>query len=51
MPVELFGRLTHKLFKVIDSSPDGRVDFGDLVTRWTLDAIGLSGFGEFCCLD
>ncbi|ORY96311.1 cytochrome P450 [Syncephalastrum racemosum] len=47
MPVELFGQLTHKLFKAMDS-PDvdyEAVDFHDLMTRWTLSAIGSAGFG------
>ncbi|ORY96310.1 cytochrome P450 [Syncephalastrum racemosum] len=47
MPVELFGQLTHKLFKAMDS-PDvdyDAVNFHDLMTRWTLSAIGIAGFG------
>jgi cytochrome P450 len=47
MPVELFGQLTHKLFTAMDS-PNvdyNAVDFHDLMTRWTLSAIGNAGFG------
>ncbi|KAI8063424.1 cytochrome P450 [Gilbertella persicaria] len=44
MPVNLFGQLTLKLFDVIEK--DGpKVDFSDLMQRWTLDAIGQAGFG------
>lgn len=44
MPVELFGTLTHKLFKLMDNLGE-TVDYLDLMTRFTLDAIGLAGFG------
>lgn len=44
MPVELFGNLTNKVFKLVDKL-GGTVDFVDLMTRFTLDAIGLAGFG------
>lgn len=44
MPVELFATLTHKLFRTMDTM-DSTVDFLDLMTRFTLDAIGLAGFG------
>ncbi|KAI8145132.1 cytochrome P450, partial [Fennellomyces sp. T-0311] len=48
MPIDLFGRLTSKLFNVIDTNiDDGSVsmDFHDLAERWTLDTLGLGGFG------
>ncbi|ORY97909.1 cytochrome P-450 cyp509A1, partial [Syncephalastrum racemosum] len=43
MPVELFGRLSHKLFEVMDETGPV-VNFENLTTRWTLDALGLAGF-------
>lgn len=42
MPVELFGRLSHKLFEVMDETGPV-VQFENLTTRWTLDALGLAG--------
>ncbi|KAI8148747.1 cytochrome P450 [Fennellomyces sp. T-0311] len=48
MPIKLFGRLTAKLFGVIDENIDrgsASMDFHDLTDRWTLDAIGLAGSG------
>lgn len=45
MPVELFGNSANKLFTVMDGM-DETVDFDDLMTRFTLDAIGLAGFGK-----
>ncbi|KAI8140565.1 cytochrome P450 [Fennellomyces sp. T-0311] len=45
MPVELFGQLTQKLFAEIDLKNKSIVDFQNLMTRWTLDALGLAGFG------
>ncbi|KAI9479545.1 cytochrome P450 [Zychaea mexicana] len=51
MPIELFGHLVERLFKVMDASPDP-VDFHDMMERWTLEAIGLAGFGfEFNSLE
>ncbi|KAI9251834.1 cytochrome P450 [Phascolomyces articulosus] len=44
MPVALFGRLTEKLFNVIDTTGDTS-DVYDLMERWTLDALGNAGFG------
>ncbi|KAI8137872.1 cytochrome P450 [Fennellomyces sp. T-0311] len=44
MPLALFGRLTEKLFDVMDRL-EGAVDAYDLIERWTLDAIGNAGFG------
>ncbi|KAI9251423.1 cytochrome P450 [Phascolomyces articulosus] len=45
MPVNLFGKLTLKLFNTIDASIDKPINFPDMTTRWTLDAIGLAAFG------
>ncbi|KAI8369193.1 cytochrome P450 [Choanephora cucurbitarum] len=44
MPVNLFGKLTLDFFDVVDQS-NGRIDFTDLIQRWTLEAIGKAGFG------
>ncbi|CDS14232.1 hypothetical protein LRAMOSA06402 [Lichtheimia ramosa] len=44
MPVQKFGRLSQKLFTVMDQE-QGPVNFHDLAQRWTLDAIGINGFG------
>ncbi|KAI9485028.1 cytochrome P450 [Zychaea mexicana] len=44
MPIDLFGKLTLKLFNVMDESLDKPINFPDMTTRWTLDAIGLAGF-------
>lgn len=44
MPLELFGELTNALFRVMDTM-DATVDFLELMTRFTLDAIGRAGFG------
>lgn len=43
MPVELFGRLTQKLFGVIEGLDADNIEFQNLTIRWTLDAIGLAG--------
>lgn len=45
MPVEVFGKLTHKLFKIMDDL-DETVGFLDLTARFTLDALGLAGLGN-----
>ncbi|KAI9264403.1 cytochrome P450 [Phascolomyces articulosus] len=51
MPIELFGRLTQRLFKVMDASSNP-IDFHDMMERWTLEAIGLAGFDfEFNALE
>ena len=56
MPLPLFGRLTGKLFKVIDSSflTDNedldntiKIDIHSLIKRWTLDALGNASFGTY----
>lgn len=44
MPVQLFGRLTQEMFKVMETMDD-TVNVSDLMERWTLDAIGKAGFG------
>lgn len=46
MPVQKFGRLSQKLFTVMDQE-QGAVNFHDLAQRWTLDAIGINGFGKW----
>jgi cytochrome P450 len=44
MPVHLFGTLTQELFGTMDKFGE-TVNWSDLTLRWTLDAIGLAGFG------
>ncbi|KAI9261441.1 cytochrome P450 [Phascolomyces articulosus] len=49
MPLPLFGRLTQKLFKVIDSSTTGEdtpitINVHPLMKRWTLDTLGNASF-------
>ncbi|KAI8886510.1 cytochrome P450 [Backusella circina FSU 941] len=44
MPVKLFGKQTVKLFQAMDKL-DETVDWADLAQRFTLDIIGLAGFG------
>lgn len=44
MPIHLFAELSHKLMRVMDKM-DSTVDIIDLTTRFTLDALGLAGFG------
>jgi cholesterol 24(S)-hydroxylase len=46
MPVEMFGKLTQKMFGVMDTM-EKTVDVVDLMERWTLDAIGKAGFGKY----
>ncbi|KAI8879154.1 cytochrome P450 [Backusella circina FSU 941] len=43
MPVEMFGKLTQQLFSEMENMGP-RVDFLDLMERWTLEAIGKAGF-------
>lgn len=45
-PIQLFGKLTQDLFTKMDTMAE-TVDVPDLMERWTLDAIGKAGFGEF----
>ncbi|KAI9251377.1 cytochrome P450 [Phascolomyces articulosus] len=45
MPIHLFGELAQKLFVQLDKSGDSfSIDTFDVMTRWTLDAIGIAGF-------
>jgi cholesterol 24(S)-hydroxylase len=44
MPVHMFGKLTQQLFSEMENM-ESRVDFLDLMERWTLEAIGKAGFG------
>ncbi|KAI9251373.1 cytochrome P450 [Phascolomyces articulosus] len=46
MPVQLFGELSQKLFNQIEKDEIGSlpIDVLDIMTRWTLDAIGIAGF-------
>lgn len=53
MPVDLFGKLTKKMIYAMDQTK-GPIEFHNMTSRITLDAIGLAGFGKcmiFCvCL-
>ncbi|KAJ8655903.1 hypothetical protein O0I10_008343 [Lichtheimia ornata] len=45
MPINIFGRVTEKLFKVMDDeSQYGPIEIHNYTTRWTLDALGLAAF-------
>ncbi|CDS08861.1 hypothetical protein LRAMOSA10222 [Lichtheimia ramosa] len=44
MPIELFGKLTKKMIYVMDQAK-GPIEFHNMTSRITLDAIGLAGFG------
>ena len=44
MPIDLFGKLTKKMISVMDQA-NGPIEFLNLSSRITLDAIGLAGFG------
>ena len=47
MPIGLFGELTQKLFAELDKEVESApIDVPDIMTRWTLDAIGIAGFGN-----
>lgn len=46
VPIKLFGRLTVDMFNAIEKSNSSMVDISDLMSRWTLDAIGNAGFGK-----
>jgi cholesterol 24(S)-hydroxylase len=46
MPVALFGKLTQQLFSVIENN-GGTAEMNDVMQKWTLDAIGKAGFGNF----
>ncbi|ORZ03932.1 cytochrome P450, partial [Syncephalastrum racemosum] len=47
MPVELFSKLTHRMLRAMQADMDqnGVIDIHDIMTRWTLEAIGKAGFG------
>ena len=46
MPIRLFGELAQKLFVELDKEMDTKpIEVFDFMTRWTLDAIGIAGFG------
>ncbi|KAI9484150.1 MAG: cytochrome P450 [Benjaminiella poitrasii] len=44
MPIKTFCNLTLKMFKSMEESGTNTIDVLDLFERWTLDAIGISGF-------
>ena len=46
MPVELFGKLTQKVFNAIGGAESETINFHRMTERFTLDAIGLAGFGN-----
>jgi hypothetical protein len=46
MPVKTFGDLTIKMFKAIEKDGESEIDVFELFERWTLDAIGIAGFGK-----
>lgn len=45
MPVKVFGKLTVDMFKTMERMETDIIEVTDLMTRWTLDAIGKAGFG------
>jgi hypothetical protein len=45
MPVATFGKLTKKMFDIIDST-DNTVNVLNIFERLALDAIGIAGFGK-----
>ncbi|CDH59811.1 cytochrome p450 [Lichtheimia corymbifera JMRC:FSU:9682] len=44
MPIDLFGKLTKKMIYAMDQAK-GPIEFHNMTSRITLDAIGLAGFG------
>ncbi|KAI7882942.1 cytochrome P450 [Lichtheimia hyalospora FSU 10163] len=45
MPINIFGRVAHKLFQVMDDQlQNGPIEIHDMMVRWTLDALGLAAF-------
>ncbi|KAI8085855.1 cytochrome P450 [Gilbertella persicaria] len=44
MPVKAFGNLTIKMYKAMEDSGSDTIDVLNLFERWTLDAIGITGF-------
>ena len=47
MPIELFGKLTQKTLKKMESMDGEQFNFHWLLERFTLDVIGLAGFGMY----
>jgi hypothetical protein len=45
MPLRLFSALTHKVFQVLDHTKEAPTDVSMLMEKFTLEAIGLAGFG------
>lgn len=45
MPIDLFGKLTKKMIYAMDQAK-GPIEFHNMTSRITLDAIGLAGFGK-----
>lgn len=45
MPVALFNSMTHRMLRTMKSEMDqnGVIDIHDIMTRWTLEAIGKAG--------
>lgn len=46
MPVKTFGDLTVKMFNAIEKDGLDDINVFELFERWTLDAIGIAGFGK-----
>lgn len=46
MPIKTFGDLTVKMFNTIDNEGSNTIDVLSLFEKWTLDAIGIAGFGN-----
>ncbi|KAI8328859.1 cytochrome P450 [Choanephora cucurbitarum] len=44
MPVKTFGHLTSKMYQAMEDLGTDTIDVFDLFERWTLDAIGITGF-------
>jgi hypothetical protein len=47
MPTKTFGQLTIKMYKTMDQLDMESIDVLALFERWTLDAIGIAGFGKY----
>lgn len=47
MPIKAFGHLTIKMYDTMDNLQNDTIDVLDLFERWTLDAIGIAGFGKW----
>ena len=46
MPIKTFGQLTRKMYATMDELNNDTIDVFELFERWTLDAIGIAGFGK-----